>query len=112
MDLTWRNAWFESKAWIKEALGVSEGTLHVHFGLAVFLGFALLLRRRRYGVALAWGILVVLQALNEALDARDWIMWTGKVNWAETFGDFAQTLFWPTVLLGIWGVHVRRGRAS
>ncbi|MDU8946163.1 hypothetical protein [Ovoidimarina sediminis] len=112
MELTWRTAWFESKAWVKEALGVSEEVLHVHLGLAVFLGLALLLRRRRFGVALAWLILLCLQALNEALDARDWIMWTGDVNWRETLADFAQTLFWPTVLLLLWHLRALRGRGA
>ena len=110
MGLTWRNAWFESKASLKEALGISEDVLHVHVGLAVFLALALLLRRWRFGVLIAWVALIFLQVVNEALDARDWIMWTGDVNWAETAGDFGQTLFWPTVLLLLWaGISRRRG---
>ncbi|WP_272010772.1 hypothetical protein [Roseovarius sp. ZX-A-9] len=102
MELTWQTAWYESKAWIQRDLGMSGDTLHVHFGLALFLACAFLLRKRRYGMLLAWGVVAVLQALNEILDARDWIIWTGSVNWLETAKDFGTTLFWPTVLLLAW----------
>ena len=50
----------------------------------------------------AWIVVAALQAINEALDARDWINWTGSVNWSETTKDTIATLFWPTVLLLAW----------
>lgn len=74
MKLTWRNVWFESKAWLESELGM----------------------------LLAWSIVAGLQTLNELLDARDWINWTGSVNWSETAKDFGATLFWPTVILLSW----------
>lgn len=73
--------------------------MHVHFGLGIFLTVALLLRRRRHGLLIAWCVAAGVQTLNEVLDARDWINWTGSVNWSETAKDFGATLFWPTVLL-------------
>lgn len=102
MDLNKRNFWFEGKAWLREEIGVQSDQLHVHFGLFVFLAFAILLRNRRYGMLLAWGIVASFQAINEAFDARDWINWTGTVNWSETTKDSVATLFWPTVLLLTW----------
>ena len=102
MDLTWRNVWFESKALFERELGMSKDLMHVHFGLGLFLIFAVLLRNRRNGMLLAWSIVASLQALNELLDARDWINWTGSVNWSETAKDFGTTLLWPTVILLIW----------
>lgn len=102
MELTWRNFWFESKAAVKELIGVSEGLIHVHFGLATFLVLALLLRKYQRGALIAWFIVAGLQFLNEAMDARDWINWTGTVNWPEVTSDTFATLFWPTVLLLLW----------
>jgi hypothetical protein len=102
MDLTWRNFWFESKAWFESHIGLSKDVMHVHFGLGVFLSCALLMRKRRNGPLWAWCIVVLLQTMNEAMDARDWINWTGSLNWTETARDYAATLFWPTVLLLIW----------
>ncbi len=100
--MTWRNVWFESKAWLRELIGVTSDQMHVHFGLAVFLACAFLFRKRRRGGLIAWMIVAGLQTFNEALDARDWINWTGTVNWSEASKDFASTLFWPTVLLLSW----------
>lgn len=102
MNLTWRNVWFESKAWLKSELGMPTDLIHVHFGLGLFLACAVLLRNRRNGMLLAWSIVAGLQTLNELLDARDWINWTGSVNWSETAKDFGATLFWPTVILLSW----------
>lgn len=76
--------------------------MHVHIGMGVFLACAVLLRNRRHGMLLAWSIVAGLQALNELFDARDWINWTGSVNWSEAVRDFGVTLFWPTVLLLGW----------
>lgn len=102
MDLTWQNFWYEFKFWVESALGMSKDLMHVHFGLGVFLTFAVLLRERRNGVLISWFIVASLQTLNEMLDARDWIHWTGTVHWTETFKDYVTTLFWPTMLLLGW----------
>ncbi len=102
MELNSRNFWFEGKAWFTSQTGVLNDQLHVHFGLFVFLACAVLLRRLRHGMVLAWTIVAVLQATNEAFDARDWINWTGTVNWSEIVKDSIATLFWPTVLLLLW----------
>ncbi|MEM6625027.1 MAG: hypothetical protein AAF674_22650 [Pseudomonadota bacterium] len=101
MEITWRNVWFESKAWLETQVGMQSDAMHTHFGLLVFLAFAVLLRHRRYGLLLGWVIVATIQIINEALDARDWINWTGTVNWSETVKDTVATLFWPTLLLVI-----------
>ncbi|MFZ5965222.1 hypothetical protein ACOXXX_19940 [Thalassococcus sp. BH17M4-6] len=102
MDLNWKNFWYESKGWLADEFGVVRDQLHVHFGLFVFLFIAMLLRNRRYGALMAWIVVASLQAINEALDARDWMNWTGSVNWGEIASDTIATLFWPTVLLVLW----------
>lgn len=91
--------WYDAKAWIASYLGVTNDQIHVHAGLAVFLGVLLLMRRRRGAPIVAWLAVLAFEVANEALDARDWIHWTGTVNWAETARDMGATLFWPTVLM-------------
>ncbi|WP_417525558.1 hypothetical protein [Marinovum sp.] len=102
MELNWETVWYESKAWIEGELGMSSDLLHVQIGLAVFLACVLLLRTRRNGVLIAWCLVAGLQTVNEAFDARDWIIWTGSVNWPETAKDCSLTLFWPTIFLVTW----------
>ena len=72
--------------------------LHIHGGLAIFLLSLLALRHFRHRLALAWLTVFLVQTLNEAMDARDWMMWTGTINWAEMTKDTVLTLFWPSLL--------------
>lgn len=102
MTLSWRNFWFESKAWVEDVLGMSRDLIHVHVGLAIFLSCAILFRKRRHGLLMAWLVVATLQAFNELLDARDWVNWTGSVNWGEIAKDCVATLFWPTVIILSW----------
>jgi uncharacterized membrane protein len=99
MEFNWRNFWFESKGVLQDTTGLQTDILHTHLGLAVFLVLCVLLRNRKRGMLVAWFCVFLIQIFNEALDARDWINWTGAVNWHETIKDSASTLFWPTVLL-------------
>lgn len=101
--------WYDAKGWLKDFLDVASDQLHVHIGLAVFLAVALVLRRRRGAPIYAWLCVALVQAANEALDARDWIHWTGTINWPETIKDTVMTLFWPTVLVLIWRPLRRAG---
>lgn len=102
MQMTWETFWYEAKAWLENELGMSSELMHVHVGLGLFLLFAVVLRKYRYGMFLAWAIVTTMEAINEFLDALDWIVWTGTVNWPETAKDVGMTLFWPTVLLISW----------
>ena len=99
MDLTWQEFWYKSKILVKEELGMTNDLLHVHFGLAAFIIFAVLFRKYHYGIIMSWLVVVGIQGLNEFLDAKVWVGWTGSVNWLETAKDFIATLFWPTVLI-------------
>ena len=112
MELTWLTAWYEIKRWLEHQLNMSGDMLHMQFGMAVFITCAILLRNRRNGLLLGWCILALIQTINEVLDARDWITWTGSVNWSETAKDFAATLFWPSVLLLSWRWIGCRDRAK
>jgi hypothetical protein len=102
--------WYEGKQWLSDLVGLPHDQIHLHAGLAAFLGVALLLRRHAAAPLVAWLCVAAVQAANEALDARDWIGWTGQVNWRETLGDTVVTLFWPTVLLLLWRPLLGSGR--
>ena len=90
--------WYEGKAWLKDAAGLSANELHIHGGLAIFLLSLLAFRHFKHRLALAWLTLFILQTLNEIMDARDWMMWTDTINWVEMAKDYALTLFWPSIL--------------
>lgn len=102
MDDTWQHLWVRMKDWLENDLSVSTDHLHVHLGLFVFLPIALALRHWRQGPLVAWLAVALAQVLNEVLDARVWIAWTGTVNLSEAASDTILTLFWPTVLLFVW----------
>ncbi|GGD31902.1 hypothetical protein [Aureimonas glaciei] len=91
--------WYGLKDAVALLLTTPHDSMHGHVGLAIFLSCTLLLRRRRHPVALAFLVTAALELANEGLDARDWISWTGHVNWPETAKDIVDTLLWPGILL-------------
>jgi len=100
--------WFEGKSWLEGVLGVDGFQAHVIVGMVLFLGAAILFRRSKRGIFLAWMTVFLAQTFNEILDARDWLHWTGTVNWTEASYDFAATLFLPTAIYLLWWTYRRR----
>lgn len=94
--------WSDAKDLLKDVLHVATDQMHVHAGMAIFVVVAFLLRRRTGAPWYALACVALAEMVNEVFDARDWIRWTGTVNWQETFKDAAATLFWPTVLALLW----------
>ena len=86
-----------AKLALVDALGLAKDALHIHFGLAVFLGVALLARR-----PLAhW--LPLAAALAAALAGEIWDLadtWSAgdPLVWRASWRDIANTAFWPLVL--------------
>jgi hypothetical protein len=105
-DLTW----YGIKAWLIEASGVglTNDELHLPLGLAAYLACALVLRRYRLGPVWALVPVVLLQGLNEGLDARDWWHWTGNVPWSEMLTDSLATLAAPAVIATLWMLRRQR----
>ena len=94
--------WYDGKRDFLDWIGLGNAEIHIHFGIATFLVLALLFRRYRHGLIFAWLGVFLAQTANEAMDAIDWIRWTGGVNWRDAGGDYLDTMFWPTVLAGVW----------
>jgi hypothetical protein len=77
---------------LTEMLGVSHAMMHVHAGLAIYLGAKFVLRTRRASV---YALLAVLNAelANELMDYAHY----GSLRIDDTLMDIVATLFWPTV---------------
>ncbi len=90
--------------WIGDGTGMADSLLHVHAGMAILLLTRLVTKR---SLATPWPLLVVCTAelANEALDRLHFGSW----RWADTLGDVANTIFWPTVLC--LGLRLRRAHA-
>lgn len=88
---------------IGDGTGMADSLLHVHAGMAILLLARLATRR---SLATPWPLLVVCAAecANEILDRLHYGSW----RWADTLGDFANTVFWPAVLC--LGLRWRRAR--
>lgn len=100
--------WYEGKRDVLEAIGLSTDAAHVYLGIFLFLAAGLMLRRRTCAPLLSFGSVTALQAVNEGLDALDWIGWTGTVNWREAGMDTVRTLVGPLILAVTWAVLRRR----
>jgi hypothetical protein len=84
--------------WIMSATALPDSTLHVHVGLLIFFGVALLLRGK---LASPWPLAVVTAAelFNECMDAAFFGSW----RWDDTGRDIFHSLLWPVLVsLGAW----------
>ena len=98
-----------SKLWLIEILGLPRDTLHVYFGLIIFLGVAALFRLSlRDWRPLAAVLLAVL--IGEALDLADMYRLGEPPRWAMSGHDIWNTMFWPLVLfiLARWSGVLKR----
>ena len=89
------------KTWLSDYTGASEGLLHVHMGMIIFVVTALLLKRRMRS---PWPLAaVVFFALaNEVVDyirPEPWPLW-------GSIADVINTIVWPSMLF----LLARRGR--
>lgn len=76
-----------------ETAGATHAMMHIHAGLALYLGTQLLLRTRRASVV-ALGVVTTVALLHEAMER----LYYGGWRWADTSGDIVLTLFWPAAI--------------
>lgn len=90
--------WLALKDAVEQATGLPESAIHILGGVLLQLAFALVLRRSLRD-PLPWGLLLLLELANEALDLTE--DWPGEVGRqiGEGLGDVAATMALPTVLL-------------
>jgi hypothetical protein len=100
--------WYDLKEPVVAALGLPKPVLHVLFGALAFGCLVWLMRGRRHAPLWAWGGVLLLQFVNEAGDAYDWIGWTGSINYADASLDTVLTMAVPTVGALGWLVSIRR----
>lgn len=105
--------WTALKGQVVDLLGLDQDLLHIPLGLVLFVLLAVALRRRANRLGLAVLGLLGLQLLNETFDAVQWVIWTGRIPWAEVAQDTLVTLALPVIILSVLSVrrHLRDRRA-
>ncbi len=87
--------WTSLKGQLIDTLGVDRDLLHVPFGIVLFSLLVLIMWRRADRLTWALFGLLLLQLMNEAFDAVQWVLWTGRIPWSEAARDTAVTLAAP-----------------
>ncbi|MET3436708.1 hypothetical protein [Sphingomonas sp. 1185] len=103
MDIPARYAAFIQ--WVGDGTGMADSLLHVHSGMAV-LFLARILTRKSLATPIPLLCVALAEAGNEVLDRLHYGSW----RWADTLGDIANTMFWPTVLF--IGLRLRSPRGG
>lgn len=90
--------WLSLKDAVEQATGLSESAIHILAGVLLQLAFATVLRRSLRD-PLPWGLLLLLELVNEGLDLTE--DWPGEVGRqiGESLGDVAATMALPTILM-------------
>lgn len=82
-----------AKAWLVSYTGAAEDLLHVHAGLLIFVFSALILKKKMRSPA-PLALVAAFALLNEVIDH----LAGGPQDPLEPYVDFANTVFWPTLL--------------
>jgi len=87
-----------AKFWLVHHLGLAKGALHVHVGLLLFVGSALLFRWplrswKPWAVALAGAL------IGEAWDLRDSLTYHTRIDLWANLHDVWNTLLWPSLFV-------------
>ena len=89
---------------IGDGTGAADTLLHVHAGMAV-LFLTRVVTKRSLATPLPLIVVALAEAANEIMDRLHYGTW----RLADTLGDVANTMFWPTVLF--IGLRLRRARS-
>ncbi len=91
-----------------EFVGISKDALHIHVGLVIFFGLALVLRRS-LGSLIPWGGLLLLECLNEVLDL---LHAHSAIDLEGSLKDLLNTMFWPTLVLVVARIFCLRSNKA
>lgn len=101
----------ELKEWLLGSFGLSNDAMHVHVGLAIFVGLLLVLPRIGRAKGTWWlpfGLLAGLSLVAEAFDVIALLSVKSPVDPLESVRDVGNTLFWPLVLTVLFTWQRRR----
>ncbi|WP_242096403.1 MULTISPECIES: hypothetical protein [unclassified Sphingomonas] len=90
---------------IGDGTGMADSLLHVHAGMAILI-VTRVVTRRSLATPLPLAVVAAFEAANEIMDRLHYGSW----RWADTLGDVANTMFWPTILF--IGLRISRARTS
>jgi hypothetical protein len=85
------------------ASGMSDKMLHMHVGMALYLGAQVAFRTRRGSID-ALLVVVIAEVANEIMDR----LFFGSWRWSDTLGDIGATLFWPAACVAVSRYRRRR----
>lgn len=97
---------------LAEFLGVAKDALHIHIGLAIFVGLIVLLRRSPASL-LPWLGVLGFELVNELMDIFHWHAGVFSFEPDDSLKDIANTMAWPTIaLLGFRLVEAQKRRTA
>lgn len=88
----------EVKLWLVDHLGLAKDALHVHIGLMLFFGAALLFRWRLSSWK-PWAVVAAVAIVGEIWDIRDSVAYKSTVHYSANWHDIWNTMVWPTAIL-------------
>lgn len=87
-----------TKFWLMQHLGLAKDALHVHVGLILFVGSALLFRWPVRSWK-PWAAALAATLLGEAWDLRDSLAYDTRIDLWANLHDVWNTMLWPSLLL-------------
>ncbi|MBN9317264.1 MAG: hypothetical protein J0I99_16090 [Devosia sp.] len=99
------------KTELSELLGITKDALHIHIGLAIFLGVALVFRRS-LASWIPWLALLAFELANELMDIFHLHKGAIGFEMGDSLKDILNTMFWPTVVLIAARWQRRRQRSA
>jgi cell shape-determining protein MreD len=85
------------KQFIVSLTNTSKNELHIHFGIAIMLLYAIIFHKKlsSYG---PWLAVLIIAFIVEGFDFRDDLVYNGFWRWKTSIRDFCNTIFWPSIL--------------
>ncbi|ATY31741.1 hypothetical protein [Sphingomonas psychrotolerans] len=86
------------KFWLIQHLGLAKDALHVHVGLLLFVGSALLFRWPLRSWK-PWAVALAATLLGEAWDLRDSLVYHTRIDLWGNLHDVWNTMLWPSLFV-------------
>lgn len=86
------------KIWLQGYVHLAKDALHVHVGLALFLGCALIFRWPLKSWK-PWLVVLAAALAGEIWDLRDTLVRDAPLQLAGQAKDLVSTIAWPTILM-------------